>query len=279
MKEDLITQNTRVSNDITGINNKIDDVLSTVHQLKTDYNDLKRDNINLQNEVSQLHSKIDQIENQSRRNNLRFSGISGQINEKWEITEQKLREFLRTTLNFGAQADQFDIDRAHRVKSHDASSCTIIARFTRFKDCQSIIDRANNVFKGVRNPRNFVQQDYSDRVKRHRRILGEKMIYERQQGNYASIRFDKLFVNDSIFKYDDSTDRIIHIGKRAQFRPRAQSPRVQTTRGHTNSGDDSRRLVPSQREDRDVGAHGTPAEENAPISDTTETPEDDLLSD
>jgi hypothetical protein len=93
-----------------------------------------------------------------------------------------LRDFFRTTLNFGVQADQIDIDRAHRIRSNNSSTCTIIARFVRFKDCQAILNRASNS-KSDLNSGFSVQQDYSDRVKRHRRMLGERMIEERKRGH------------------------------------------------------------------------------------------------
>jgi len=50
--------------------------------------------------------------------NFRLNGISGRINEQWSVTEENLRNFLRTTLNLGEQADFIDIDRAHRAKSN-----------------------------------------------------------------------------------------------------------------------------------------------------------------
>jgi len=50
--------------------------------------------------------------------------MSGRINEQRSVTEEKPRNFLRTTLNLGEQADLIDIDRAHRVKSNNACSCT-----------------------------------------------------------------------------------------------------------------------------------------------------------
>ena len=109
--------------------------------------------------------KLDQYENNSMRNNLRFNGISGRINEQWSVTEEKLRNFLRTTLNLGEQADHIDINRAHRFKLNNASSCTIIARFVRFKDCQIILDKANSILRSDRSSQFSVYQDFSDRVK------------------------------------------------------------------------------------------------------------------
>jgi regulator of replication initiation timing len=169
IKHDLTCQNNRVSVDINNINTKIDSVLSAVSELKSNYEQLKQDNISLQNELSKIKIKLDYYENNSRRNNLRFNGIRGSISEHWSETETKLRDFLRTTLNFEfcEEADQIDIDRAHRIGSNNSRTCTIIARFVRFKDCQVILNRASNS-KSDLNSGFSVQQDYSDRVKRHR---------------------------------------------------------------------------------------------------------------
>ena len=101
--------------------------------------------------------------------------------------------------------------------------------------------KASSVLKSDTNPKYSVQQDYTDRVKRHRRILGERMVRERNNGHYASIRYDTLFVNDTIYRYDDNTDQIVYIGKRS--RPRATLPRG----GERRRTDDGQRLVGSQR--------------------------------
>ncbi|KAH3869701.1 hypothetical protein DPMN_032871 [Dreissena polymorpha] len=79
--------------------------------------------------------------------------------------------------------------------------------------------KVSSELKSDTNPKYSVQQDYTNRVKRHRRILGERMVRERNNGHYTSIRYDKLFVNDTIYRYDDNTDQIVYVRKRS--RPRA----------------------------------------------------------
>ncbi|KAH3891692.1 hypothetical protein DPMN_015797 [Dreissena polymorpha] len=100
--------------------------------------------------------------------------------------------------------------------------------------------KASSVLKSDTNPKYSVQQDYTDRVKRHKRILGERMVRERNNGRYASIRYDKLFVNDTIYRYDDNTDQIVYVGKRS--RPCAFPQQG----GEKNRTDDEQRLVGSQ---------------------------------
>ena len=59
-----------------------------------------------------------------------------------------------------------------------------------------------------------VKPDFTDRIIKHRRILGERMMEERQINKYATIRYDKLIVEEIIFKYDDFIQDIVCIGKR-----------------------------------------------------------------
>ena len=88
------------------------------------------------------------------------------------------------------------------------------------------------------------------------------MMRERNNGHYASIRYDKLFVNDSIYKYDDQTDQIVYIGKRTGPR----GPRGDIVRGRGNAGiDESQRAARDQR--------GSQRDSDQPISRTTDQPD------
>ena len=99
-----------------------------------------------------------------------------------------------------------------RLKSSDPNKPTVLATFNRQRGCTDIMNLAKEKLRN--NPNHYVQNDYSERVLKHRKLLGERMIAERRQGNYSTIRFDKLFINDRIYKYDDSQQTIVYIGKR-----------------------------------------------------------------
>ena len=272
MKVDLDSQNKQVVSDISRINSKMDSLFSTISDLKRDNECLKRDNISLKKEVSKMQQKLDQYENQSRRNNLRFNGISGKINEPWSVTEDKLRTFLQDTLNFGQQASEIDIDRAHRIKTRDSNKCTVIARFTRYNDCELILERARSVLTPGSNF--SVQQDYSERIRRHRKVLGERMLAERARNNYATIRYDKLIVNDEIYKYCDESECIISLGRRnfANRRTRGPPRGVQTV----NTRDDQ--LLVEPYDDTDVTARNFPHDSDQPMNSQSNYREDDVSS-
>ena len=75
-----------------------------------------------------------------------------------------------------------------------------------------IIDRAKTQIP--RDSNISVKPDYTDRVVRHRRELGHRMLEERQQNKYAAISYDKLIVNHQVYKYDDVNSSIVCIGRR-----------------------------------------------------------------
>mgnify|MGYP000178630543 CR=1 FL=1 len=147
-----------------------------------------------------LKGQLDNLEGYSRRNNIRINGISGSINEKWSDCENKVRDFIKNYLNL-PEKENVEIERAHRVKSRDPTKCTIVVKLNKYKDRECIIDRAKTQIP--RDSNISVKPDYTDRVVRHRRELGHRMLEERQQNNYTAISYDKLIVNDQLYKYDD----------------------------------------------------------------------------
>ena len=272
MKIDIGNQNERLINNIEGINSKIDQLFTSVNDLKYDNERLRQDNEQLREEMHFMKQKLDQIENQSRRNNLRFNGIHGNLDEKWDISEAKIRSFLKETLNLGEQADAFEIERAHRIKSRHQHKCTKLVKCVKYKDCEQILNRANTLLQ--KNRAFSVQQDYSYGIRQQRKHLGERMMAERSQGNYSVIRYDKLIINDTVYKYSDTTQSIVTVGKRRSgFRPRAFPHGLPNSEPNNNitpeGGLDSNHVID------DTEARVTPSR-NQPIELTTE---DDIFSD
>ena len=106
----------------------------------------------------------------------------------------------------------FQIDRLYRIKSTNAKKPTLLVTFVRQTDCTSIMNQAKELLQ--KDSGCYVQYDYSDKVRQHRKHLGERMIAERKQENYSAVLFDKPFINEFIYKYDDMKQTIVCIGKR-----------------------------------------------------------------
>lgn len=107
-----------------------------------------------------------------------------------------------------------EIERAHRVKSKDAQKCTTVVKFLKNTACVKVRKRAYQVFTPNSNTQYKVQPDSTDRVKRHRRELGNIMVSELKKGNYSVVHYDKLIFKDKVFRYDESTEDIACIGRR-----------------------------------------------------------------
>ena len=48
-----------------------------------------------------LNTKVDQLENQSRRNNLIFHGLTDENNESWADSEAKVRQYIASDRSMG----------------------------------------------------------------------------------------------------------------------------------------------------------------------------------
>ena len=184
---DITSQNEHVLSEINKVNSKIDNVFETIHELKADNQALKNENIQLREELYELNSKFDRLDSSMRRKSLKFFGIPGNLNETATETERKTREFVRTCLNYD-QSDHVYFDEVRRLKSSDPNKPTVLATFNRQRECTDIMNLAKEKLRN--NPNHYVQNDYSERVRKHRKLLGERMIAERRQGNYSTIRFD-----------------------------------------------------------------------------------------
>ena len=105
--------------------------------------------------------------------------------------------------------ENVEIERAHRVKSKDPEICPIIVKFSKYKDRDQILKCAKQKLKETCF---FVQEDFTDRVKLCRFKLGKRLMEARKNGLYAALSFDKLTIENEIYKYDAENDRIQKIG-------------------------------------------------------------------
>ena len=219
MKNDLSTQMTTQNHDVMRevgtINRKIDGLTKKVNDLQSENETLKRENSKMQKQLNSVISKLDYIEGQSRRNNVRITGLHGRIDEEWATTEQKVRSFITNELDMQeldqkkVQVGKVDIDRAHRIKSSDQNKCTVIVKFNRFKDREAVLKKASEILDN--DSPYTVRQDLTQRVKKHRRELGKEMIAAKARGQQARIKFDKLEVDGDLYRYDDTLEEIVLI--------------------------------------------------------------------
>lgn len=109
--------------------------------------DLSDSNEALRVRVLELERRFNYQEDYSRRNNLRFNGVSELGGgETWEQTAENVKTLLQNKL----QLSEVNIERAHRLgQRQDGKSRTIVVRFSHYADREAVMRNASKL-KGTR---------------------------------------------------------------------------------------------------------------------------------
>ena len=98
--------------------------------------------------TTNLQEKIVDLENRSRRNNLRVDGITEHANETWQVYEEKIKELLKNRLQL---KEDIKIESAHRTgKGIEGKPRTIVFKLLSYKDKSLILGCAKRL-SGTRN--------------------------------------------------------------------------------------------------------------------------------
>ena len=158
-------------------------------------------------EKETMLEKMAELEDRSRRNNLRFSGIEGETDETWERSEQKVREMLKEKLGIDHDVK---IERAHRsgrIKYDDGeinTKRTIIAKFLDYKEKKCILDAFRE--KQLWKKKIYVNEDFSQRTLSKRRELFKKVKDLRDKGIKAKVIYNKIIFQESILNDTEQID-------------------------------------------------------------------------
>ena len=142
----------------------------------------------------QLEEKISELEDRSRRNNLRFSGFTEKAEgaETWEESENLIREFIERNLEM--ESKDITIERAHRIGSKiNGKKRAIIVKFLNYKDKDAVLNQYRQ--KQLWKDNIYVNEDYSERTADLRKQLFEQAKEIRQSGKSAKVVYKKLVVS------------------------------------------------------------------------------------
>ena len=140
--------------------------------------------------ISDIKAKLNDLENKSRRNNLRFDGLKDSPDETWEESERKLAGVLN---QLDLDPNEIEFERAHRVGKFDKNKKrTIIVKMLRYKDREDVLKAARK--KKLANI--YVNEDYCEETIKRRKELIPVMKEKRAEGKFCYINVDKLVVRD-----------------------------------------------------------------------------------
>ena len=169
---------------------RLDEEIATVKddisKMKSDVRLIERDLLD-PNDVSE---KLIELEDRSRRNNLRFDGLTEDTNETWDDCERKIQKILSDKLEI---TEDVEIERCHRMgKRKGNRPRTIIYKFLRFKDKRKILKNA----KKLKNSGIYIYEDFCNDTMELRKSLWEEVMEHRRQGKFAFLNYRSIIVRN-----------------------------------------------------------------------------------
>ncbi|XP_035686738.1 uncharacterized protein LOC118422958 [Branchiostoma floridae] len=176
--------------EVDTLKTKLNEANSEITNLKATIDDQAKNPKSLQ--MPDMEKKMDYLENQSRRNNVVIDGIEDDVKETWADTEVKVRNILTKKLQLDSKT--IEIERAHRngpFRNDSPRPRQVVVKLLRFKDKQMILNRARS---NLKNTNIYINEDFSDQVRKRRAELVPKMREARQRGEFAIISYDRLVI-------------------------------------------------------------------------------------
>ena len=208
--KDINTELKRLNTNYTDLNKKVDQVHS---DLTTKYDSIVQENSILKSRVKTLEGEVERLEGYSCLKNLKIDGIVGIIIQDAEVTELKVRQFLQDTLEL-PNALTMPFEYSFRIKGRK----TVIARFLLRKDRDLVFKTAIEKLPKGGNVK--VMEDFTKRVRKERKYLGEFLKENKEENDYISLRKNRLIINQDIYAYDWENEFVEKVGIH-QRRPRS----------------------------------------------------------
>ena len=172
------------------INEKISDFRESLEytekELKEEIKSVK-EQCEIDNQM--LRNKLRELEDRSRRNNIKIEGVKENENETWDDTAKKVEDIIKNKLGIKKHVI---IERAHRGGNKQNKTFnkprTIFAKLLDYRDKEQIIKNANKLKgSGI-----YINEDFSKETTEIRKELWLKVKKLRNEGMYAYIQYDRV---------------------------------------------------------------------------------------
>lgn len=198
---------------LSSVNSRVDNLVKTVESIKSSLEFTQKDIADfdprlaeaekelksLQSSLEDQGSKMEYLENQSRRNNIRVSGIPEEPGETWEKVEEKVKAAVKEKLDL-----DIDIERAHRVEKRKGGNSrrrddqdktrTIVCRLKSWKEREAVLRKARkDKPQGL-----FISEDLARATLEKRAAQVDKLKAAKQAGKTAYFILDRLIIRDKI---------------------------------------------------------------------------------
>ena len=188
----------KISQDVTDLKQSLeftqDETKEEIDNIKSTLKDLEKNVKIIEDDLldaEQVSSKLIELEDRSRRNNLRIDGIEENPNETWDECEESVQEIIKEKLGI---TEPIEIDRCHRMSKRKGSNRprTVICRITKYKDKQKILKNA----KYLKGSGIFIYEDFCKATMELRKSLWEQVLEYRRQNKFAYLNYRSIVVRD-----------------------------------------------------------------------------------
>ena len=175
-------------------NQKMEQIGATLSMHSENSNDINK-------QADQVDDQLEYLDNQSRRNNVRITGIpeDKDVEQSWDDTEKVVKQSIKDKLSIN---EDFEIERCHRVNSRRRRSNDragqpeeprpIVAKFSKWKEKEIVLKKARE----MKPQRVRFLADLSSRAIQKTRDQVPKLLEARRQGKIAFFVLDKRFIKD-----------------------------------------------------------------------------------
>ena len=176
-----------ITDDVNHLKENVNHTDGIIRKLEEKIITLKK---NLTDVEKASKEKQREMEDRSRRNNLRIDGIKENDKESWHECEKKVQDIIAKKLGIKTN---IIIERAHRTgKKDERKPRCIVFKLLNYKDKELILNNASR----LKNTGIFVNEDFSKETLEKRKKLWVDVKKERANGKFATIIYDKLIVKE-----------------------------------------------------------------------------------
>ncbi|XP_075736414.1 uncharacterized protein LOC142776506 isoform X1 [Rhipicephalus microplus] len=160
-----------------------------------------------QQQIANLEARIYDLENQSRRSNIIVYGLP----ESKEETNESLESTVNNDIIKGIlELDPVTIERIHRLgRPSPGKVRPVILKLLDSRDKTKILKQC---FK-LKNADFSIGEDFSVRVREIRRKLWRSCKTNRDNGDKASLVYNKLYINKKEYVWDEDKNDIVPVQK------------------------------------------------------------------
>ncbi|XP_041972906.1 uncharacterized protein LOC121728732 [Aricia agestis] len=181
IKNEMQKQNLELKESITeSIMEKMDEKLINIVE----------ENKNLKKKVENLEREIEYFKRLERYNNIIIFGLEEKEKSSHDLT-LNLKEIIKQDLNINVE--EHEVNKIHRLgkkMSENNKPRPVLCSFTNNWKKYDIMKNKNNL-KEI-----YVTEDFSKEVLAKRKELQPRLTEERQKGNIAYLKYDKLIVKE-----------------------------------------------------------------------------------